>query len=169
MTMSEENIFAIKNRVAEVFKLHGTVPPEPRFNEGPVPYRARALSAAQTLLPRNHVWSGVNIARQPERALDSIERALVHDRVAAFKAPTGPLREMTETCPRTGRATTKFFGDPEECWKPFKGVRQRVVGWTSQGRGSDSPHARAERAAAANEMALAYQALDAQRAAEGLR
>jgi hypothetical protein len=167
--MSEENIFAIKNRVAEVFKLHGTVPPEPRFNEGPVPYRARALSAAQTLLPRNHVWSGVNIARQPTGALDAIEHALVADRIRAFKSNTGPLREYSEQCPRTGRTTVKFFGDPEDCWGRFAGVRQRVVGWTSQGRGKDSPHARAERAAAAAELACAYEALDAQRAAAGLR
>jgi hypothetical protein len=169
MTMSDETVFDVQRRVGEVFKIHGQPAPAPHFGEGATEYRQRALSVAQHLLPTGHVWRSVAIHRQPTGALDAIERAVVHDRVADFKRPVGKIREMSETCPRTGRTTVKFFGDPEDCWGRFAGVRQRVVGWTSQGRGADSPHARAERAAAANEMALAFQALDAQRAAAGLR
>src|ERR1700722_17806313 len=41
----------------------------------------------------------------------AVERHIVHDQVRAFKAPGGPLHEVSETCPRTNRVTTRFFGD----------------------------------------------------------
>jgi hypothetical protein len=104
------------------------------------------------LLPSNHVWAGVNIARQPARALDAISRAVIDHSVARFKQPVGPLREVTETCPRTGRVTTRFFGDPEECWAPFKQPRLLARFTNSVGRGADSPAGRA--GAAEHAMAL---------------
>jgi hypothetical protein len=138
-----KTVFDVQKRTGEIFRLHGTAPPQPQFGEDARGYRARIIGLAQTLLPRGHVWAGVSIHRQPERALDSIEDAVIHDRVRAFKRPTGPLREVTESCPRTGRMTTKFYGDPEDCWGRYKGVRQRVTGFTQDGRGANSPHARA--------------------------
>jgi hypothetical protein len=169
--MTTENVFEIQRRIGEVFKIHGQPTPQPGFGEPAAEYRQRVLSVAQHLLPAGHIWRTPDIRRQPERALDSIERALVHDRVAAFKAPVGPLREMTEVCARTGRVVNKFYGDTKHCWESLPGFQQprRATFVPNVGRGKDSSLARAERAAAANEMALAYQALDAQRAADGLR
>jgi hypothetical protein len=159
------NVFEIRDRLAAVFKFNGTVPPEPKCGEGPEPYRARALSYAQNLLPRGHAWSSMPLRHVP---LDVAERFLVADRVAEFKRPVGKLRVVTEQCPRTGRVTTKFYGDPEHTWGPFKGVAQRITGFTSAGRGADSPHAKEQAAAAAQENALAHQALAEKRAGVGI-
>jgi hypothetical protein len=161
-----ETVFTIKQRLSEVFKINNTVPPEPRCGEGPEPYRYRALSCAQQLLPSDHAWAYIPIGRQP---LDAVERHIVSDRVAAFKSPTGPLREVTETCPRTNRVTVKCYGDTRHTWEPFQGVRQRITSFTDEGRGEKSPHAIAERKAAAQEMQAAYEALDRERASIGLR
>jgi hypothetical protein len=167
--MSEENIFAIRDRTAEVFKLHNTAVPQPQFGEEPERYRARVLSCAQSLLPVGHVWGGVPIGRQPESAFDSIERALVADRVAEFKRPVGALREVNETCPRTGRVTTRFYGDPACVWDVFAGpVARRAQFVPGVGRGRDSVQARAAEAAANYEMGLAHAALARERAAAGV-
>jgi hypothetical protein len=164
--MSEETVFTIKQRLSEVFKINNTVAPEPRCGEGPEPYRYRALSCAQQLLPSDHAWAYIPIARQP---LDAVERHIVHDQIRAFKSPTGPLREHQETCPRTGRVTVRFYGDPENVWGPFSGVRQRIASITDLGTGPTSPRAVADRKAAEQELKLAYAALDEKRAAIGLR
>jgi hypothetical protein len=162
------SVFEVKSRLDKLFQFHGTVSPEPKCGEGPEPYRARALSYAQNLLPRGHAWGSMPLRHVP---LDVAERFLITDRVAELKRPVGKLREVTETCPRTGRTTTKFFGDTRHCWESLPGFQQprRATFTPGVGRGADSPHARAERAAAANEAALGRQALAAQRAAAGLR
>jgi hypothetical protein len=166
MEMSDETAFSLKSRYAEVFKLSGTVPPEPLCNEGAEPYRARALSYAQLLLPKEHPWTNIPLRHAP---LDVAEHALIDERSAELKRPVGPLRAVTDT-DRTGRAITKFYGDPEHTWAPFKGPHQRLVGINSElGTGENSPHAVAERKAAAQELQLAYAALDEKRAAAGLR
>jgi hypothetical protein len=162
--VNEENVFAIRDRASELFRLHNTSVPQPQFGEEPVRYRQRVLSCAQALLPRAHVWAGVNIGRQPSSALDSIERAILHDRVKAFRAPTGPLREVTEACPRTGRVVTRFYGDPENAWSAFKCAARRVSGFTNEGRGASSPKALADQAAAAAETDAAFAALAEKRA-----
>jgi hypothetical protein len=166
-----ESALKHKNRVEQFFQIHGERAPQPQFGEGLPEYRRRILAVAQHLLPPQdrELWAGVNLHAQPERALAGIEHSILDKAVARFKSNTGPLRELGETCPRTGRTTVKFFGDPANCWDQFAGVRQRVTGWTDAGRGRNSVHARAERAAAAAELACAYEALDAQRAAAGLR
>jgi hypothetical protein len=165
-----ENVFDIQRRIGEVFKIHGQPTPQPQFDEGATEYRQRLLCVAKHLLPREHVWAGVDIRRQPERAFDSIERALVGDQIAAFKAPVGKLREFSEVCPRTGRVTTRFFGDPEDCWGVFAGPTVRRAQFTpGVGRGSDSPQYKAAVAAFEHEQGLAFQALAEQRAAAGLR
>ncbi len=165
-----ETVFDVQRRIGEVFKLHNQPTPSPQFDERPQEYRQRLLVASQHLLPKNHVWSGVDIRRQPERALDSIERALVHDRVADFKKPTGALRELSEVCPRTGRVTTKFYGSTEECWAPFKAVTRRVTRIAVElGTGENSVAARAAAERGRHELGLAYAALNRERAAAGIR
>jgi hypothetical protein len=165
--MSDQNVFQIKQRLTEVFKIHNTPPPEPRIGEAPHVYHHRALCHAQQLLPPDHAWRGVRLTGQP---LDAVERHIVHDQVRRFKAPTGPIREWPEQCPRTGRVTVKFYGDPENVWGQFSGVRQRVLNIDSEmGTGANSPRAREEARATEQELKLAYAALDEKRAAIGLR
>ena len=139
-------VFEIQNRVGELFRLHGTVAPQPQFGEDARRYQHRVLSCAQSLLPPDNAWAQVPLHKQPALALDAIERHIVSDRVSAFKAPVGSLREVNETCPRTGRIVTKFYGDPEDCWGKYKAVTRRVVGITQEGRGRESAVARAHAA-----------------------
>ena len=162
-----ESVFDIQKRIGEVFKLHNQPTPSPQFDERPEEYRQRLLVVSQHLLPKNHVWSGVDIRRQPERALDSVERALVHDRVQAFKSNTGPLRELSETCPRTGRVVTKFYGDTRHTWEPFTQQPRRATFTPGVGRGADSVQARAAAEAGRHEQGLAFAALARERAAAG--
>jgi hypothetical protein len=165
--MSE--IFEIQRRIGAVFAIHNQPTPQPQFDEGAAEYRQRLLCVAKQLLPRDHVWAGVDIRRQPERALDSIERALVADRVAEFKRPTGPLRSITER-DRTGREIVRFYGDPEDCWGQFAGPTVRRAQFTpGVGRGADSPQYKAAVQAYEHEVGLAHQALAEKRAAAGLR
>jgi hypothetical protein len=88
--------------------------------------------------------------------------------VTAFKAPVGPLREVTEL-DRGNRPIVRFYGDPEECWKPFKQEPRRAQFTPGVGRGADSVQYKAACAAADYEAGLAHQALAEKRAAIGLR
>jgi hypothetical protein len=128
----------MSSNITTLFAIHNAVPPGRQLGESNTDYRRRVLNIAQSLLPADHPWAGQNLHRQPESALSAIERAVVDDCVADFKKPTGPLRELSETCARTGRVTTRFFGDPSACWEPFKQQPRRVVGWTNEGRGEKS-------------------------------
>jgi hypothetical protein len=163
-----ENVFDIQRRIAEVFKIHGQPVPQPQFDEGATEYRQRLLCVAKNLLPDDHVWRGQDIRRQPERAFDSIEKALVHDRVREFKQPTGPLRSMLTGDGLFERQTVRYFGDPENCWGRFAGPTiRRVTGVTDEGHGAKSVAYRAAVAAYEREVGLGLQALAAQRAAAG--
>jgi hypothetical protein len=153
--MSNESVHEIRNRVAPVFHINGTEVPSPQFGEEPERYHHRVLSCAQGLLPPDHVWSGIPLARQP---LATVERALVHDRIEAFKAPVGPLRSLTER-DRTGREIIHWYGSPEECWKPFKQEPRRAIFTPGMGRGENSVQAKAAAAAARHEQGLAFAAL----------
>jgi hypothetical protein len=142
------NVFEIKNRAAEFFRLHNDVPPAPQHGEEPAYYQRRVLSCAQSLLPPDNVWAGVNIGRQPERALDAIERAVIDGEVARIKEPRGLLREII-THDRAGRTISNFYGDPRYCWDVFAGPRRLATFTPGLGRGSDSPAAKATAAARA--------------------
>jgi hypothetical protein len=163
--MSEENIFAIRDRAAEFFRLHNTPVPQPVFGEEAVRFQQRLLSCAQSVLPPTHVWAQQNLSRQPSSALPAIERAILDDTVTRFKEPRGPLREVTEQCPRTGRTTVRFFGDTEECWAPFKCAPRLARFTPGMGRGENSVQAKAAAAAANYETGLAFAALSEKRAA----
>ena len=171
--MSEENIFAIRDRTKEFFQLHNTAAPEPQFAEEPFRYRQRLLSCAQSVVRRStlseagRVWAEQNLGKHGERALDSAERALIHDTVPNFKKAEGPLREVHEQCPRTGRVVNRFYGDIEEAFKHCK-QQPRLARFTpGLGRGADSVQARAAAEAGRHELGLAYAALARERAAAG--
>ena len=164
-----ETVFDVQRRIGEVFKINGQPMLQPQFGESAAEFRQRSLCVAQQLLPRGHVWSGVDIRRQPERAFDSIEKALVHDRVEAFKAPVGELRSMVEK-DRTGREIIHWYGDIEHTFAPFKAVTRRVTHIAAEmGTGGNSVQARAAAEAGRRELDLAYQALNRERAAAGIR
>jgi hypothetical protein len=138
------------SKIAELFNIHGAAVPRRQLGESNTDYRRRTLNVAQSLLPADHPWASQNLRRQPDSALDAIERAVVDERVNAFKSPTGPLREVNEVCPRTGRVTTKFYGDPAACWDMFAPPVRRLARFTSGvGRGKDSERGRALLAARA--------------------
>lgn len=160
--MSEENIFDIEQRTKEFFQLHNTNPPAPAFGEEPTHYHRRLLNCAQAVVHRGvltdagRAWADTNIGLQPQRALKTAEQALIHDTAEQFKRPIGPLRQVTERVPNSGgREIIRFYGDPENCWGRFAGVRQRVVGFSSAGRGASSPKGQALAAARANALRAA--------------
>ena len=132
----------VRGKASELFRLYNAPCPEPQFGEGVDRYRKRVLSVAALFLPDSSPWRSVNPHAQPDRALDAMERQIIDDSITAFKAPVGPLRSVVET-DEAGRRIRKFYGSPEDCWGPFKGQQRRVAGWTSSGRGRDSPAARA--------------------------
>jgi hypothetical protein len=140
------SVFAIKARAVPYFQRHGTVPPEPNFGEDPARYQRRMLSLAQSVSAPGHVWAGQNLAKQSDAALNAIERSLFHDR-AEFKP--GELVEYNAACSRTGRVITRFEGDQEVCWGPFKQQPRRARFTPGVGRGADSPVGRESGAAAA--------------------
>ena len=164
------SVFEIRDRAAELFRIHGTVPPQPTFGAEDSRYERTVLSAAQSLLPPGHVWGGVPLYEQPDSALPAITRALIDEPVRHFKRAEGPLRELSEVCPRTGRVTTKFYGSTEECWAPFKAVTRRVThinGELGTGKNSVAAQAAAERGRF--EQGQAFAALARERAAAGMR
>jgi hypothetical protein len=141
-----ENVHTIKARAVPYFQRHGTVPPEPNFGEEPARYQRRMLSLAQSMLGRGHVWAEQNLSRQPDRALDTIQHSIFYDRA---EPQAGELVEYHEACPRTGRVVTRFEGDQEVTWAPFKQQPRRARFTPGVGRGADSPVGRESGAAAA--------------------
>jgi hypothetical protein len=131
---------AARSRAHALFSLYGVATPEPQFGEDLGRYRRRLLSMAQGLLPSSSPWRGVPVHQQPD--LDAVEAHLFDDQAAAFRAPIGPLRSVTEV-DASNRPVRRFFGDPENTWGPFKGVRRLVTAWSSAGRGKDGPGPRA--------------------------
>ena len=43
----------------------------------------------------------------------------------------GTVREVIEI-DRAGRRISRFYGDPEAVWAPFKQVPRRVTGWNTK-------------------------------------
>jgi hypothetical protein len=140
-----ENVHTIKARAAAYFQRHGTVPPEPNFAETPAQYQRRILSLAQSVSAPDHVWAQQNLAKQPDAALNAIERSMFRD----LEARPGVLVEYHEPCVRTGRVITRFVGDQEVCWGVFKQQPRRARFTPGVGRGADSPVGRESGAAAA--------------------
>jgi len=134
------------SRADKLFELRGVEPPRPRFGESAIDFKRRTLAQLQTLLPAGHPVTFVNPYQQSEKAIDGLEDVAVSHAIAEFTAPRGPLRQSV-TRDRTGREVVRFYGDPEECWGPFKQQPRRMRFTEGVGRGEDSPQARAAEAA----------------------
>lgn len=80
-------------------------------------------------------WKDKDLARVDASVLDIAESQIYADAIAAASAPTtvvaGTLRESTTT-DVTGRRITRFIGDTDVCWAPFKQAIRGVTGMRTQ-------------------------------------
>jgi len=76
-------------------------------------------------------WKDVDLSKVDASVLGVAQAQIYADAMLAASAPSsvaaGTLRESIET-DRTGRRISKFVGDPEACWGPFKQPRRGVTG-----------------------------------------
>jgi hypothetical protein len=116
-------------RVDSVAKLFGDFAPPWFAGERLSQYRARLL---RPYLPHSKSWKDVDLTSFADKALDVVESQVYSDAkreaAAPTNVPTGTLVERVST-DATGRRITKFHGDPEVCWAPFKVPSRAVVGW----------------------------------------
>jgi colicin import membrane protein len=109
-------------RVDEIYSAFGDHAPAPRVleGEGPLSYRQRA---ANDLKKHSPDWKDVDVRTLPLPAFEIAERKIHADALREARAPTnippGTLIERVER-DATGRCISRFFGDPECCWGPFK-------------------------------------------------
>jgi hypothetical protein len=133
-------VFQLQKAFNELLNLYGHAADQPRPGETDERYMRRALQSTKRY---SEVWSGVDFDRVPSATLPSAFRHIVSDGVELFKRPVGPLREVV-TSDAAGRRITRFYGDPECTWAPFKGETRRfVTAWdTAASRGKNAPGAR---------------------------
>jgi hypothetical protein len=118
-------------RVAQAF---GDSAGAPRWLSGETlaQYRRRLVSKYKQHSP---AWKEVDLSPFADKALDTVEMQVYADAMNAAIRPAtfteGTLIERIET-DRTGRKISKFSGDPEACWGPFKQVGRRVIGFQSK-------------------------------------
>ncbi len=67
-------------------------------------------------------------------ALHIAEQTIFEEAVATARRPTGPLRATQDPPDRSGRSITRFFGNPEDCWSPFKQPPKYVTRFNTGGR-----------------------------------
>jgi hypothetical protein len=114
-------------RVAQAF---GDSAGAPRWMNGEQlgDYRLRLLSPYKR---HSQAWAAVPVEAL-DGVLDVAETQIYADALVAASSPSvigaGQLREVIEV-DRTGRRITKFAGDPEACWGPFKQAPLRVTGF----------------------------------------
>ena len=72
-----ETISDIQRRIGEVFRINGTVPPEPKCGEGPGPYRYRALMFAQQLLQQQQQFLFFTFLRQQQEQMTELPPSIV--------------------------------------------------------------------------------------------
>lgn len=68
----------------------------------------------------------------PGTALTSEQISALDREQRAGRLDAQPLREVIET-DRTGRRTSRFYGDPGACWNMFSGRLRAVVGINLRG------------------------------------
>lgn len=116
-------------RVAQAF---GDFAPRWMSGESLPQYRQRLLSKFKQ---HSADWKGVDLAKLGDDALAVAETKIYADAWGAATRPVniegGTLREVTEN-DRTGRKITRFYGDPEACWGPFKQPARHVTGWNTK-------------------------------------
>jgi hypothetical protein len=118
-------------RVAQAF---GDSQGAPRWLQGEslTQYRQRLLGKYKQ---HSANWKGVELSKLNADALDIVETQVYADAYQAATSPStveaGTLRSVTET-DYTGRRITRFYGDPEACWGPFKRQARLVSGWQTK-------------------------------------
>jgi colicin import membrane protein len=116
-------------RVDEIYSAFGDHAPAPRVleGEGPLSYRQRA---ANDLKKHSPDWKDVDVRTLPLPAFEIAERKIHADALREARAPTNiPAGQQVERIERdiTGRHITRFFGDPELTWSPFKSPVRRLL------------------------------------------
>lgn len=118
-------------RVAQAF---GDSEGAPRWMNGETlpQYQRRLLGKYQG---HSVSWKGKDLSKVDASVLDVAETQIYADAMSAAIRPAGitegVLIERTEQ-DRTGRKISKFSGDPEACWGPFKLPSRRVAGFQTK-------------------------------------
>lgn len=119
---------AAQSKAERVHQAFGDAAGAPRWTQGEKidQYRRRLLSAFKK---HSKAWAEVDLAPFVGKALDVVEDQVYADSITAAKNPTdigpGMLRESV-TVDATGRRISRFYGDPEACWGPFKQPLRRI-------------------------------------------
>jgi hypothetical protein len=114
-----------------IYRLFDSQAPQPRVLQGesPLGYRQRVASELKRHSP---AWRDVEVRTLPTAAFEVAERQIYADAEREARAPTnvpaGQLIERVERCDKTGRCISRFFGDPEVTWGPFKLATRSVTG-----------------------------------------
>ena len=112
----------------------GAPPPGHLPGESGTAYRLRLLDAMKGFSRTYRRLSTGDLAQMHRAgALRVAEDTVYQDAVAAARRPVGRLREVQEL-DRANRPIDKFYGDPGECWAPFKLPVRRVARFNTGGR-----------------------------------
>jgi len=130
MNDQHQQLHAARERAERVAMVFGDSAPRPMDGEPVADYQRRLLRPYLKFSP---TWNGRDLSRLPGSILEIVERQVYSDAIAASTNPAvigrGQLVERFET-DRTGRRISRFYGDPEACWGPFKQPTRNVVGMT---------------------------------------
>ena len=123
-------------RAEPVYHALGDSNGAPRFLQGEtlLGYRKRLLTPHKA---HSKAWKDANLdAITDETVFGNIERQIYADALTAAQNPIIDqpltLRPVTRT-DATERKITRFYGDPEACWGPFKSGRKAVIGFNTDG------------------------------------
>jgi hypothetical protein len=113
-----------QERADSALQLFGQRAPGIQAGETLAAYRRRLL---KNLQPKcEPPFREVNLCAVADSQLQHFEARMIDGTIVEFKKPIGPLREAIEI-DRSGRRISKFYGDNEYVWGPFKGPTQRFI------------------------------------------
>jgi hypothetical protein len=118
----------VQSRAERIFRAFDDSAPVYVSGETLVDYRRRLCNKLKQFSQR---WKYADIGAFPVGpTLDLAEEQIYSDAVQAIndpsRVPAGQLLEITET-DRTGRHFSRFIGDPEATWSPFKSPVRRLI------------------------------------------
>lgn len=136
-TQEEKKVFLDAQMRAEpVFQAFGDTNGAPRWlaGETTMAYRKRLVGAYKD---KSTAWKGVDLDKiVDEVSLANIEKAVFHDALVvaqtAITDSASPTLRAVKTADETGRQITRFYGNPEACWGPFKHRGKLVTGINTQ-------------------------------------
>jgi hypothetical protein len=120
---------AAQSKADAVYTAFNDSAPAPLVGERLIDYRLRLLKPLQ---PHSAAWRNTEIPAN-EQVLKVAETQVYADAAAEARAPSNvPAGTLVERIEKdiTGRRITRFFGDPEACWGPFKIPAKCVTGWS---------------------------------------